>query len=220
MHGQVQRRGECQSDDRCNRCDTTMTVVWTLSPAALPEMDGLQATQIIRALPGWQDTAVIALTANAFDDSRRACEAPGMNDAGVRRPASGVKSRKVELAQQSFRCNTRATSEAVGQSPTHVALAWALQRVRLRKRIAKYAKRWAETAAMTKARYVLPSRFDLVGRKLRFPSIKPSSAAGTGVQALHQPETPSLNHLFPGNLHRQLADFWPQTGGAWCAPET
>ena len=87
MHGQVQRRGECQSDDRCNRCDTTMTVVWTLSPAALPEMDGLQATQIIRALPGWQDTAVIALTANAFDDSRRACEAPGMNDAGVRRPA-------------------------------------------------------------------------------------------------------------------------------------
>ena len=67
-----------------------MTVVWTLAPAALPEMDGLQATQIIRALPGWQDTPIIALTANAFDDSRPACKAPGMNDAGVRRPASGV----------------------------------------------------------------------------------------------------------------------------------
>lgn len=41
---------------------------------------------------------------------------------------------------------------------------------------------------MTKARYVLPRHFDLVGRKLRFLTTKLRSAAGTGVQGLHQRE--------------------------------
>jgi two-component system sensor histidine kinase/response regulator len=34
----------------------------------------------LRQLPGWADVPVLAMTANVFDDDRRACEAAGMND--------------------------------------------------------------------------------------------------------------------------------------------
>ncbi|MCV2368914.1 response regulator [Roseateles oligotrophus] len=46
----------------------------------MPVMDGLQACRLIRALPVGGATPVLALTANAFDEDHRACEAAGMND--------------------------------------------------------------------------------------------------------------------------------------------
>ncbi|MCA2012728.1 response regulator [Cereibacter sphaeroides] len=44
----------------------------------MPNMDGLEATRVIRARG--QDVPVVGVTANAFDHDRRACLAAGMND--------------------------------------------------------------------------------------------------------------------------------------------
>jgi CheY-like chemotaxis protein len=46
----------------------------------MPVMGGIEATQAIRALPVHATLPILAMTANAFDEDRRACEAAGMND--------------------------------------------------------------------------------------------------------------------------------------------
>ncbi len=51
-----------------------------LMDVRLPGMDGVAATQALRALPGGNQVPVVALTAMAFVGDRRHCLAAGMDD--------------------------------------------------------------------------------------------------------------------------------------------
>jgi PAS domain S-box-containing protein len=46
----------------------------------MPNMDGLEATEIIRRSADWKDKPILALTANAFAEDRLACRKAGMSD--------------------------------------------------------------------------------------------------------------------------------------------
>jgi two-component system, sensor histidine kinase and response regulator len=46
----------------------------------MPEMDGLEATRLIRMVPELDTTPIVAMTASAFGADRDACLAAGMND--------------------------------------------------------------------------------------------------------------------------------------------
>jgi len=46
----------------------------------MPELNGLDATRQIRAIPGRGETPIIAMTANAFAEDKARCFAAGMND--------------------------------------------------------------------------------------------------------------------------------------------
>ena len=46
----------------------------------MPKLNGVEATQAIRQLPGYRDTPIIAMTANAFSEDRERCIEAGMND--------------------------------------------------------------------------------------------------------------------------------------------
>jgi signal transduction histidine kinase/ActR/RegA family two-component response regulator len=46
----------------------------------MPHLNGIDATKVIRTLPDYATTPILAMTANAFDEDRQVCLNAGMND--------------------------------------------------------------------------------------------------------------------------------------------
>ena len=51
-----------------------------LMDVQMPEMDGLEATRAIRAMEGYEDLPIVAVTAHALSEERQRCRDAGMND--------------------------------------------------------------------------------------------------------------------------------------------
>ena len=58
--------------------ETTYAAI--LMDVQMPRLDGLEATQQIRMIPGWAAVPIIAVTANAFVEDKSHCINAGMND--------------------------------------------------------------------------------------------------------------------------------------------
>jgi signal transduction histidine kinase/ActR/RegA family two-component response regulator len=69
-------------DDGARAVDLVASEPWdcVLMDVQMPGLDGIEATRRIRGRPAGTDTPIVALTANAMQEDRTACQAAGMND--------------------------------------------------------------------------------------------------------------------------------------------
>ena len=86
----------------------------------MPVMDGLEATRALRALESYRTTPILALTADAFGETRTACLAAGMND-HIAKPVS--LKRLTEALQRWLPGAVAAAPAAAPVSPPPVAVA-------------------------------------------------------------------------------------------------
>ena len=62
------------------RMASSTTYQLILMDMQMPDLDGVSATRQIRQLPGYQQTPIVAMTANAFESDRQDCLEAGMSD--------------------------------------------------------------------------------------------------------------------------------------------
>jgi two-component system sensor histidine kinase/response regulator len=86
-----------------------------LMDVAMPEMDGLEATQAIRALDGERNhVPIVAMTAGAFDQDRERCFRAGMDDF-VGKPV--VRADLLEAVERWLDAGAAAAPEPTGSPP-------------------------------------------------------------------------------------------------------
>ncbi len=69
----------CDGQEAINKAKNKL-YDFVLMDVQMPKVNGLEATRIIRHLPGWKSIPIVALTANTFSDDRLDCIRAGMTD--------------------------------------------------------------------------------------------------------------------------------------------
>lgn len=87
-----------------------------LMDLVMPDMDGLEATRLLRSTPGLQDIAIIAVTARAFEQDRLASLAAGCNEV-IPKPVNAERLLQAIAAQLGLAVMTPPTAaEPVAQA--------------------------------------------------------------------------------------------------------
>ena len=79
LHGSALAVDTAEDGEQAVQLATRRHYDLVLMDVQMPRLDGLQATRAIRALPGYAEVPILAMTANAFAEDRQACEAAGMS---------------------------------------------------------------------------------------------------------------------------------------------
>ncbi|NJO16622.1 MAG: response regulator [Thioploca sp.] len=108
---------EANSGQHCLEIVTTWQPDLILMDLRMPEMDGLETTRVLRALPGFQDIPIVAISAAVFAQDREQSQAVGCN-AHLAKPVSLDELRDTlgQLLPLTWRCAKTTHSEITPQA--------------------------------------------------------------------------------------------------------
>ncbi len=189
----------------------------------MPEMDGYEATRCIRKLPGCGNLPIIAMTAAAMQDDRKACLDAGMNDHVAKpiNPRELIETllRWIKLAEHSpilpptIPANREAWSDLADKLPgfelKDIMIMLGGNQAQLVRMLGTFREQFIDEASVIAAKI---ADGDLTGAKMRLHTLN-GAAGNLGVRELHQVGVTLDAQLVNGRYDAATLDHWIETFG-------